>query len=118
MKGLLGVPALRLVESIQLRCLVERGSDANGILGRSGEAANLYQLRIRAVEVQGEATGRSLRLTGLQFGAKILVGSFYIDTGFNTDIDLKEGQKVVIDKSSLDTSGTPFFVVMTGSVFD
>jgi hypothetical protein len=117
-KGILGVPALRMVESIQIRTRVGRSSEASGILGRSAGGPNLYQLRIQAVEIHGEANARALRLTGLKFGARIASGANYVDTGFNTDVDFKEGQKIVIGKSSLDTSGTPYFVVVTGKVVD
>ncbi len=117
-KGVLGVPALRLVESIQIRSREGRGGEASGILGKSAGAPNIYQLRFGEVRLQGEANARSLRLDSLKFGAKILSGNSYIDTGFSTEIDFKEGQKVVIGKSSLDTSGTPFFVVVTGKVVD
>ncbi len=118
MKGVLGIPTLRLIESIQIRARVGKGGEATGILGKSADRPNLYQLRFNEVTVQDTATGRSLRLSGLKFGGKISTGTSYVDTGFSTDIDLKEGQKVVIGKSSLDTSGTPYFVVVTGKVVD
>jgi hypothetical protein len=78
----------------------------------------LYQLRFREVLVEGETGSRFLRLSGLKFGGRIAAGANYVETGFNTDVDMKDGQKIVIGKSSLDTSGTPYFVVVTGKVVE
>jgi len=117
-KGVLGVAALRLIESIQLRTRVGRGSSTSGILGKAAGAPSFYNLSFIEVAVQGGSSGRSLRVSGFKFGARIHNEGKYLDTGFNTDVDLREGQKIVIGKSSFDASGNPYFVVVTGKVVD
>lgn len=117
-KGLLGMTALKLVESIQIRSRAGAGGEASGVMGKSTGNPSLYQLRFGEVSVEGEPGARFLRLSRLKFGGKIATGSNYLETGFNTDVDLRDGQKIVIGKSSLDTSGTPYFVVVTGKVVD
>ncbi len=66
--------------------------------------------------MEGETGSRFLRLSGLKFGGRIATGANYVETGFNTDVDRKDGQKILMRNSSLDTSGTPYFVVVTGKV--
>jgi hypothetical protein len=87
-------------------------------MGKSVGNPSYYQLRFGEVLVEGEPGARFLRLGHLKFGGKIAIGQNYVETGFNTDVDLRDGQKIVIGKSSLDTSGTPFFIVVTGKVVE
>ncbi|MFN7648715.1 MAG: hypothetical protein ACK6DY_10445 [Acidobacteriota bacterium] len=117
-KGLLGMAGLKMVESIQIRTRAGSGGEASGVMGKSVGNPSYYQLRFGEVLVEGEPGARFLRLGHLKFGGKIAIGQNYVETGFNTDVDLRDGQKIVIGKSSLDTSGTPFFIVVTGKVVE
>jgi hypothetical protein len=117
-KALLNINSLRLIDSIQVRTREGRNAEASGVMGRSTERPNLYQLRIGEITAQGNDKARTIRMTNLNFGSKIASGNNYLDTGFNTNVDFREGQKIVIGKSSLDISGTPYFVVVTGRVTD
>ena len=122
-KALFGYPTLRLLDSIQVRSRDGKGGEASGIMGKTqGSLPNQYQLRFTEVNLQGAEKARTLRLKALKFGTKIAIGiptgTQYLDTGINTDIDFRAGQKIVIGKSSLDSSGTLFFVVVTGKVVD
>jgi len=40
----------------------------------------------------------------------------YVQTGIETDIDLREGQKAVIGKTSIEGSAETVFVVVTGTI--
>ncbi|HVN83075.1 MAG TPA: hypothetical protein VMW38_29095 [Terriglobia bacterium] len=42
----------------------------------------------------------------------------YIDTGINTDLDVREGQKVVVGKATVDNSNNALFLVLTARVVD
>ena len=118
-KGLFGYPSLRLLDSLQVRARDGMRGEASGMMGKmAGTMPNLYDLKFNEVIVQGTDKARSIKLTRLRFGTKIAIGSQYFDGGLTTDVDFREGQKIVIGKSSLDSSGTPFFVVVTGKVVD
>lgn len=118
-KALFGHPTLRLLDSIQVRSRDGKGGEASGMMGKmQGSLPSQYQLRFAEVSLSGAENSRTVRLNALKFGTKIAIGAQYLDTGFNTDVDFREGQKIVIGKSSLDSSGTPFFVVVTGKVVD
>ncbi len=118
-KGLFGYPSLRLMDSLQVRARDGMRGEATGMMGKAqGNNPNQYYLRFDEVLVQGSEKAHSIKLSRLRFGTKILIGSQYLDMGLTTDVDFREGQKIVIGKSSLDSSGTPFFVVVTGRVVD
>jgi len=120
-KTLFGYPTLRLIDSIQVRTRDGQGGEASGMMGKiQGTLPSQYQLRFAEVSLQGAEKARTVRLNTLKFGTKIAVGVQYWDTGINTDVDFREGQKIVIGKSTLDSSGTPFLVVVivTGKVVD
>jgi hypothetical protein len=42
----------------------------------------------------------------------------YIDSGLTTDIDVREGQKVVVGKSNLEAAEGAFFLIVTAKVVD
>jgi hypothetical protein len=109
-KGLLGMAGLKLVESIQIRTRAGSPAEASGLMGKSVTNAAPYNLHVREVIVEGEPGNRALRLHELKFA----VGG----KGFLTDVNLRDGQKIVVGKSSLNTAGTSFFVVVTGKVVE
>ena len=118
-KGLFGYPSLRLMDSLQVRARDGMRGEATGLMGRmSTSMPNYYQLSFGEMKVDGAEKAQSIKLSRLKFGTRIAIGSHYFDSGFTTDVDFREGQKIVIGKSSLDSSGTPFFVVVTGRVVD
>ncbi len=118
-KGLFGYPSLRLMDSLQVRARDGMRGEATGMMGKAqGSNPNQYNLRFDEVLVQGSEKAHSIKLSRLRFGTKILIGNQYLEMGLTTDVDFREGQKIVIGKSSLDSSGTPFFVVVTGRVVD
>ncbi|PYV91061.1 MAG: hypothetical protein DMG05_08330 [Acidobacteria bacterium] len=41
-----------------------------------------------------------------------------VDTGINTNIDVREGQKVVVGKATIDGSNNALFLVLTAKVID
>ena len=70
-----------------------------------------------------DSTGKRVRIDGLHLGAKIPIKSGlnninYIDTGINTDLDVREGQKVVVGKATVDSSNNALFLVLTVRVVD
>ncbi len=42
----------------------------------------------------------------------------YMQTGIQTDIDLREGQKAVIGKTSIEGGAETVFIVVTGTIIE
>jgi hypothetical protein len=107
-----------------VRCRSGREGEANGMAPSNPEdvGKTLYQLRFRSVTLIPDSAGKRIRIDGLRLGAKIPVrtGSnmTYIDTGINTDLDVREGQKVVVGKATVDSSNNALFLVLTARIVD
>jgi hypothetical protein len=69
-----------------------------------------------------EADGSMIRLDNLHAGLKVPVAdkdgkTTYLDTGISTDVvDVKEGQKLVVGRSSLNGPDTALFLVLIAKV--
>jgi len=99
----------------------QRDGTASGVLpGRSDEKGSIeYFIAYGLTSIASDDKGRMVRIDrlklrfiphGINPGASNL--------GIETDIDLREGQKTVIGKSSIDTTGAAMVVVLSVKVLD
>ncbi len=79
---------------------------------------NFYQLRAKSINITAEGKGSLIRLDGLRFSARTYSGDTPLDTYINTDLDLREGQKVVVGKAGMGSSGDALILVITAKVVD
>jgi len=82
-----------------------------------------YSIEVKNLAVSGAEKGASIRLDGLRFNMRLPVimpggGTHYSESGISTDIDIREGQKVVVGKSSIDSGSQSIFLVVTAKVVD
>ncbi len=107
-----------LLDALTLRTRSGVAADTSGVISSPGSTPRLTQFRVRAANVSDD--GASIRIDGLRAGLRNPVagkdGTNYVDTGLNTDIDVKEGQKVVIGRSSLAGPDTALFLVLSARV--
>ena len=93
--------------------------EASGSIARGAPIVTQVKLRAAAVDPDGK-----IHLDNVRAGMRLPVvsdnkGSFnYIDTGINTDIDVKDGQKVVVGKSSYEGPDKAVFLVLTAKLLD
>ncbi|MEZ5398528.1 MAG: hypothetical protein R2729_02600 [Bryobacteraceae bacterium] len=113
----------RLIETMLVRGREGEGGEASGLMPVPGEpeAKPIYQFRYRECRVTGDSGARRFELRDIRFGAKVPIatdkGSFqYIDTGVNTTVDIREGQKAVIGKASLGPGKESLFLVLSARV--
>ena len=103
--------------------------DSLSLRTRSGTAASnsgqLSERRLTSFSVNSatlEGDGGMIQINNLRAGLKIPVTdkdgkSTYMDTGLNTDVvDVKEGQKLVVGRSSLNGPDTAIFLVLIAKV--
>jgi hypothetical protein len=73
--------------------------------------------------------GHSIRLDGLSLNAQIMVkkkqqepsgvtGYESIEAGFGTNVDVREGQKVVVGKAAVGGTNTALILVITAKVLE
>jgi hypothetical protein len=109
-----------------------RGGEASGLMNPAQASTApalkpLYQFKFNQSTVSTDDKGRSIHLDHVRFGGRIPTATStkdgesqyqYLDTGINTDVDLREGQKVVVGKASIGTVNTSLFLVLTAKVVD
>lgn len=104
-----------LLDALSLRTRAGSGADTSGNLG-GGRVTNF---RVRSASV--EAEGGMIRIDQLHAVLRALhtIGdkAEYRDTGISTDVvDVKEGQKLVVGRSSLEGPGKALFLVLIARV--
>ncbi len=118
----------RLVDTLFLRCRDGSEASTSGILPNKPNDS-LYRFRIQSVRVT-EGDPHGIRLDELSFDAEISITSarresvkqpqFHQiqrpDVGIEADIDLREGQHVVVGKASISDDNSALFVVVSAKV--
>lgn len=127
LQSLFSYKSYRLQDSLLLRGGDGRDIEASGLLPSGNTDLNqptIYQLRFQPhVTANGDAP--RILLQNLRFSARvpIVTGTTrsesgtvnsqfqYIDSGINTDLELREGQRTVVGKSSVGTEDAMILVV-------
>jgi hypothetical protein len=115
LKTAFGYDDLKLLTSFVQRTragsyVMEGGLVTNDLVaGGKGVSSQSYSFKVNKVEVSGETAGaRKVRLENTQ----LVMGP----AGLSSDVDLKEGQKVVIGKT--DAGHMPLILVLTARVLE
>jgi hypothetical protein len=115
LKAAFGYADLRVITSFVVRTragseMRNEGQFSNELVG--GKEYSFYSFHVNRVEVAGEAAGsHRLCLDNVQLRLGSGTG------GLTSDVDLMEGQKVVIGKTSMGvTTGMPLILVLTTRV--
>ena len=126
LKGMFSYKGYELIDTQLLRVRNGRGAEASGVVGAavSGPYKIISQVKFNAADLSIDEKGRAIHIRGLKVGLKVPVptgsgGAYnYLDTGINTDVDVREGQKIVVGKANMDGSDRASIVVLTAKVVD
>ena len=121
-----GLKSFRLLETAVLRGREGRPMESSGVLPVpvKVDSSPRYFLRFQKVSTSPAEKGLLIRIDGLDFNVSIPVlkvggqGLDYLSAGIKTDVDVREGQRVVVGKSSFDTTGQSVFLVVSAKVLD
>jgi hypothetical protein len=112
--------AYTLLDVLALRTRSGSGAETSGQLNGS---SRLSTFRVQSASVDGD--GSNIRLEHLHAGVRNLVSmgdplkKQYVDTGISADVvDVKDGQKLVIGRSSLDGPEKALFLVLIAKVIN
>jgi len=113
----------RLMDVLSLRTRTGQAASTSSAAGALSTGPNALpitsQFRIRSVSVGQD--GSTVRIDSLNSSTRFPVPvsptqSNYQDLGLNSDVDIKEGQKVVIGRLSVDRDRALFLVLMVQAV--
>ena len=126
LRNVFGLKSFRVLETAAIRSREGKPADTNGSMAPVSskvEASASYHLTVKNVAVSSSDKGANVRLDGLRFTARLpyLVPPAnyqFAESGIATDIDVREGQKVVVGKLSIDNASQSIFLVVTAKVVD
>jgi len=105
LKSTFSYKGFQLIDTQVIRVRAGQGGEASGVVEGQSVDGNkaINQVKFRSASVSTDEKGRAIRIDGLKVGIKIPVVSGgagagpkqyqYLDTGINTDVDVREGQK-------------------------
>ena len=116
----------RLVETTVLRVNEGSGSESSGVFPDSSpaEPPSIYQTKFAKLTITGEPPARTMRLDFFRFGGRLASKNAksgevqYIETGVNTDVDVREGQKAVVGKANFGNARESLFIVLAAKIVE
>jgi hypothetical protein len=128
LKGVFKYQGFRLLDTLVVRSRNGWQGELNGVAPRNADdevnvPPTLYQFRFESARITSDNSDQMIRIDGLRLGARVPIKQGndnwnYIDTGINTNIDVREGQKVVVGKATIGGSDSALFLVLTAKVVD
>lgn len=113
-----------LLDTLVLRSREGPGAEASGVVATTAQQnpKTLYQFKFRSATITPGEKGPVVRIDGLRSGLKVpmsMGAQFnYVDVSINTDIDIREGQKVVVGKANMDGTDKAMILVVMAKVVD
>jgi hypothetical protein len=131
LRATFGIKGFRAVDTLVVRSRDTRPGQVNGLSRLDPEIPNpsTYSLSYNDASINSDEKGRSIRLNGLIFKANIMAKKQQVDggalvqyenyeAGFGTDVDVREGQKVVVGKAAIGGTNTALILVITAKVLE
>jgi hypothetical protein len=125
LKSTFSYKGYQLIDTEVMRVRAGQGGEVSGVVNGApsvGGNKTISQVKFRSASVSIDEKGRAIRIDALRVGLRIPIASGqgfqYIDTGLNTDVDIREGQKVVVGKANMDGSDSASIVILTAKVVD
>ncbi|MCC7174891.1 MAG: hypothetical protein IT159_06815 [Bryobacterales bacterium] len=115
---------LRVLDTAVIRSREGRQTSASGAF--STPPGTAYSIALGGLSISGMAKENIVRIDNLRFHAQIPVDPRSgvqpspptRSAGFSADVDVREGQKVVVGKANFDESGTALILVVTAKVVE
>jgi hypothetical protein len=111
LQGLFSFKGFRTLDTILLRTKPGNTASANGVTGEADKTQ--YGFTVRPSAVTEDAKGRLIRLDDLKLN---LTASGGMQAGINTEITVREGQKVVVGKSNIGGIDQALILVVTAKL--
>jgi hypothetical protein len=115
LKGIFAYKSFRVLDTILVRTQPGNAAHAKGVIGGTGADASKtpYEFVVRPSAVTEDPGGRLIRLDTLNLSLRVPGG---MDAGINTEITVREGQKVVVGKSNMGAPDQALILVVTAKV--
>jgi hypothetical protein len=122
LKRVLNYKSFQLLNTAFLRAQDGRGAGVSGVATVGTESVH-FRLNFHSADITLEGKVRTVRISDLGFEAEHAANATALvakttSAGIHTDIDIVEGQKVVVGRTALDFPDNALILVMTAKVID
>jgi hypothetical protein len=121
--GVFAYKGYQLLDSFVLRGTDGQRGVASGTISKDSRTSTYY-FRYERASVSGEAP-KIVNLHNLDLQMRFMTGALskdgqplFHDTGLTTDVDIRDGQKVVVGKSDVNNGQNPLILVVTAKVVE
>lgn len=124
LRTVFNLKSVRVLETAVFRAREGKSGETSGGMAppSKSDLNALYNIAVKRIGVNNSEKGAVVRLDGLRFVAKIPYvygnNTSYAESVVVTDIDVREGQKVVVGKTSIDSASQSIFLVVTAKLVD
>jgi hypothetical protein len=127
LRGTFSYQGFRLLDTLVVRFRDGASAAVNGVAPKASEhdRPSIYKFSFTQASLASDGTSRTVRINQLRLGAEVPVkigpgpDSFStIESVITTNVDVREGQKVVVGKATIDGSNNALFLVLTAKVLD
>ena len=120
LKGAFSFKEYKMLDVLTLRTRAGSSAETSGILNMNNPP-RMSQFSIRNTSMSEDGT--TIRIDRMHAGLRIPISvaspqknTEYINSGIDQDVDVKEGQKVVVGRSSLEGPQQALFLILTAHV--
>ena len=138
LKAVFGYNDFRLLDSALLRAREGTQAGATGYAGSVNPTQpgrnSLYFLRFNKASIVPSERGNTIKLNGFRFSIRVPDVPYpsalqpaspnaaarpqFAELGFDTELDIREGQKVVVGKAKMNNADSAFILVLTAKALD
>ena len=110
----------QLLSTMLLRSGEGTPATTSGLLKGFGNSntPSHYTVSYKAARVSAGEAGPIVHLTDLHFVLRVAIEPTLFDAGVETDVDLREGQKVVVGKSNIENVDSALFLVVVAKLVE
>jgi hypothetical protein len=121
LKATFAYQGFHLLDTAVMRGRSGQRADLQGVASIEKDSPSPYSIRA-TLATSSDAKPQIIRIDDLRLNIQVVVhegpnSSRHMDTGFTANLDIKEGQKVVVGKTGIDGQ-TALILVATGKVVD
>jgi hypothetical protein len=111
LKAIFNYKGYRLLETLLIRTREDQSADLSGnVTSIDAHEPDVYTFHINSARITTDGKDHVFHINNLQLRIR--------HAGITTDIDVREGQKVVVGKANIDNSDNALILVLTAKVVD
>lgn len=128
LRGVFPYPAFRLLDTLVLRTREGGEAEVSGMAASGVGTPTVYRLNFRSARITSDEKGRIVWLERLRLNARVPIAGqvhpgipqqfSYTDMLIAADVDIREGQKVVVGKANIEGPDKALFLVVTAKIAD